>query len=54
MNSDYQFTKIPSEFNSKDTICRGDLYLPKGINNPPVIIMAHGFGAERNFCLPKY
>jgi len=34
--------------------CEGRLYLPKGIKKPPVIIMAHGFGAEMDFGIPAY
>lgn len=49
-----QFNISPIEFISQGTRCRGDLYLPIGINNPSLVIMAHGFGAERKFCLPKF
>jgi dienelactone hydrolase len=52
--NNYQFTKTLSEFTSQATVCRGDLYLPIGVANPPIVVMAHGFGAERKFCLPKY
>ncbi|MCA9927059.1 MAG: alpha/beta fold hydrolase [Anaerolineales bacterium] len=45
---------IPSEFISQGTRCRGDLYLPQGIVQPPVVLMAHGFAAERSFRLPAY
>lgn len=34
--------------------CGGNLYLPAGIKKPPVVIMAHGFGAEMTFGLPLY
>lgn len=34
--------------------CGGNLYLPAGIKRPPVVIMAHGFGAEMTFGLPVY
>lgn len=50
----YQFTKTPSDFTSQGIICRGDLYLPTEVKNPPIVVMAHGFGAERKFCLPNY
>ena len=39
---------------SKKVRCSGELYLPEGVHNPPVVIMAHGFGAERAFGLPAY
>jgi pimeloyl-ACP methyl ester carboxylesterase len=50
----YKFSKIPSNFTSKNIQCSGDLYMPEGIDDPPVVIMAHGFGAERTFGLPAY
>ena len=34
--------------------CSGWLYLPSGVAKPPVVIMAHGFGAEKTFVLPDY
>ncbi|PIP40447.1 MAG: alpha/beta hydrolase [Desulfobacterales bacterium CG23_combo_of_CG06-09_8_20_14_all_51_8] len=53
-NTPHSFLKIPSDFTSKNTRCSGELYLPEGIINPPVVIMAHGFGAEKAFGLPAY
>ncbi|MDO9262608.1 MAG: alpha/beta fold hydrolase [Desulfosalsimonadaceae bacterium] len=50
----YQFSKKPSDFKSKNTRCSGELYVPEGIKSPPVVIMAHGFGAEKTFRLPAY
>ena len=52
--SDTTYTVMPSEFVSKGCRCRGDLYLPDGVTRPPVIVMAHGFAAERTFGLPAY
>jgi len=49
-----KFDITPAEFISQGICCRGDLYLPIGINKPPIVIMGHGFGAERKFCLPKF
>lgn len=40
-------------FESAGTTCRGDLYRP-GTDDPPVVVMAHGFGAERSFRLPAF
>jgi dienelactone hydrolase len=34
--------------------CAGTLYLPDGVGRPPVVIMAHGLGAERAFRLPAF
>lgn len=48
------FTRVESDFESAGTRCAGWLYLPAGVQLPPVIVMAHGFGAERSWLLPKY
>ncbi len=48
------FTKTASSFRSRGTLCRGDLYLPEGVKKPPVVVMAHGFGAERCFGLAPF
>jgi pimeloyl-ACP methyl ester carboxylesterase len=45
--------KIDSDFLSKGTRCAGTLYLPDE-ENPPVVVMAHGFAAERAFRLPAF
>jgi len=50
----HTFTKITSDFTSKHIRCSGELYLPKDVQNPPIVIMAHGFAAERTFGLPAY
>ncbi|MEF8781100.1 MAG: alpha/beta fold hydrolase [Haloferacaceae archaeon] len=39
-------------FDSDGTTCRGTLYLPERPGEPPAIVMAPGFGAERSFGLP--
>ena len=52
--NDSKFTRKVSDFISNKVRCRGDLYLPSDSKNPPVVIMAHGFGAERTFGLPAY
>ncbi len=43
-----------SSFRSRGTLCWGELYLPQGAEKPPVIVMAHGFGAERCFGLAPF
>jgi pimeloyl-ACP methyl ester carboxylesterase len=40
-------------FESGDATCRGARYLPSA-DAPPVVVMAHGFGAERSFRLPAF
>lgn len=42
--SKYQIEKIASPFVSKGDRCAATLWLPKGVENPPIIVMAHGFG----------
>jgi pimeloyl-ACP methyl ester carboxylesterase len=54
MGSEAQITRGRSDFTSRGVRCAGDLYLPAGIQPPPVVMMAHGFGAERSFRLPAY
>ena len=54
MTSDRRFATIRSDFTSKGVRCSADLYLPAGAYRPPVVVMAHGFGAERAFGLPPY
>lgn len=49
-----QFTKTSSLFYSQNTRCVGDLYLPRGVKTPPIVVMAHGFAAERTFGLADY
>ena len=46
------FTRTDVDFVSSGTRCAAWLYRPHGVARPPVVIMAHGFGAERTFGLP--
>ncbi len=48
------FTRTDSDFSSRGTRCAGWLYMPEAVQEPPVVIMAHGFAAERTFRLPAY
>lgn len=45
---------IKCDFKSNGLRCDGDLYLPEGVSKPPVVIMAHGLAAQKNFRLPAY
>lgn len=49
-----KFARTDSDFISGGLKCAGWLYLPEGAENPPVLIMAHGFAAERTFRLPLF
>jgi fermentation-respiration switch protein FrsA (DUF1100 family) len=44
----------PVEFFVGGDVLRGDLYRPEGETRPPVVVMGHGFGAERRFRLPAF
>jgi dipeptidyl aminopeptidase/acylaminoacyl peptidase len=46
--------KMKSDFFIKGIRCDGDLYLPEGVDNPPVVIMAHGLSAVKAFRLPAF
>ena len=48
------FTRTDVDFVSSGTRCAAWLYRPRGVARPPVVIMAHGFGAERTFGLPAF
>lgn len=54
MESEAQYTQSRSDFASQGVRCSGDLYLPAGVEHPPVVVMAHGFASERSFGLPAY
>lgn len=41
-------------FDSHGTSCAAWLYRPDGIEHPPIIVMAHGFGAIRSMRLDAY
>lgn len=42
------------QFPSGSEVCRGWLYLPEGVTNPPVIVMAHGLGAVKEMRLDAF
>jgi fermentation-respiration switch protein FrsA (DUF1100 family) len=44
----------PLGFDVSGDQLRADLYRPAGVDKPPVIVMAHGFGGERRFRLPAF
>lgn len=41
-------------FACQQTTCDAELWLPRGVQRPPVIVMAHGFGALRHWGLPPF
>lgn len=46
--------RIASTFASRPPECSGELLLPADADRPPVVIMAHGFAAERDFGLEAF
>lgn len=52
--SSSQFTRMDKIFVSQGDKLKAWLYLPVGISNPPVVVMAHGFGGQRWMRLPAY
>lgn len=43
-----------SYFSSGGQSCAGHLYLPDGVDRPPVVVMGHGLGAQQDFRLPAF
>ena len=52
--SAHAYTTLNVKFPCQQTTCDGDLWLPEGVSKPPVIIMAHGFGAEKDWGLVPF
>lgn len=48
------FTVAESNFMSRGVRCAGSLYRPGQVQDPPIVIMGHGFAAEKTFRLPAY
>ncbi|MBI9077249.1 MAG: alpha/beta fold hydrolase [Desulfatibacillum sp.] len=47
-------TTEQSDFRSQNVTCDGEFMLPQGVENPPVVILAHGFCGEKAFKLYDY
>lgn len=54
MEDQHGYQRKDISFLSNGDTCRGWLYLPDGVASAPLVIMAHGFSAERTFRLPAY
>ena len=48
------FTRRDVNFLSRGTRCAAWLYMPSGVKRPPVVVMAHGFAAEKAFGLAAF
>lgn len=46
--------RVDTQFSSKGLRCSAWLYLPDGKENPPVVVMAHGFAGQKDFGLQPY
>jgi len=51
---DGAFERIDVRFDCGETSCAAWLYQPVGPTRPPVVVMAHGFGATREIFLPRF
>lgn len=48
------YSRTDHYFKSAGKRCAAWLYLPQAEKKPPVVVMAHGFGAQRDFGLTAY
>jgi len=48
------FVRTTEYFISENTKCEAWLFMPKGAENPPIIIMAGGFGTQKDFKMDFY
>ena len=48
------YTREDIAFDSHGTLCAAWLYRPAGVENPPIVVMAHGFAAIRALRLDAY
>lgn len=54
MSTSRSFTRRDVSFTSADGYCAAWLYLPDGIESPPVVILGHGLGGTREMRLDAY
>jgi dienelactone hydrolase len=54
MRASKSFTRRDVSFTSGDDYCSAWLYLPDGIESPPVVILGHGLGGTREMGLDAY
>lgn len=50
----YQFTRQDVRFDSGETYCSAWLYLPVGVERPPIVVLGHGLGAVREMRLDAF
>lgn len=54
MNQPRSYVRHDVTFDSDGTSCAAWLYRPEGVENPPIVVMAHGFAAFRELRLDAY
>ncbi len=54
MADEHTWTRTDTTFTSGGDRCAAWLYLPEGVERPPVVVMAHGFAGERAFGLGPF
>lgn len=54
MGAAKSFTREDVYFPSGGDLCAGWLYVPEGVESPPVVILGHGFGATREMRLDAF
>lgn len=50
----YPFTRHDIRFDSGETYCSAWLYLPVGVEKPPIVVLGHGLGAVREMRLDAF
>lgn len=50
----YKFIRRDVSFRSGESFCSAWLYLPVGVERPPVVVLGHGLGAVREMRLDAY
>lgn len=50
----YPFTRQDIRFDSGETYCSAWLYLPVGVEKPPIVVLGHGLGAVREMRLDAF
>ena len=54
MTTEHTFVREDITFSSEGTTCAAWLYRPDGVQNPPIVVLAHGFAAFRELRLDAY
>lgn len=54
MHQPFSYVRHDVTFDSEGTSCAAWLYRPDGVENPPIVVLAHGFAAFRELRLHAY